>query len=61
MKYLVFDQDGEMLDVLDFESIDTLALYKAENPTYIIKNEDSLLDEDNFIFEDDPFDLFEDD
>ncbi len=44
MSYLVFDQDGEMLDVLDFDSVEKLALFKAENPSYIIKED--LLDDD---------------
>jgi hypothetical protein len=62
MSYLVFDHEGEMLDVLNFDSTEELALFKAENPTYIVKQEDLILEEDDFAFdEDDLSDIIEDD
>ena len=62
MNYIVFDQDGEMLDVLNFDSFDELALFKAENPTFIIKHEDEL-PEDYFeeIEDEDDSDVISDD
>ena len=56
MNYLVFDQGGELLDVLNLNS-DELALFKADNPTYTVKQE--TLVEDDFYFEDED-DLNED-
>jgi hypothetical protein len=54
MNYLVFDQEGELLDVLTFNSNDDLTLFKSTNPTYVIREEeDFIIDEDDFFTEDD--------
>ena len=50
MTYLIFDEDEELLDVLNFESKEELLLYKSKNPTHIVRDEDDLLfieDEDD--------------
>lgn len=62
MNYLVFDQSGELLDILNLNS-EELALFKADNPTYVVKQETIV--EDDFYFEiedeDDLNDNFEED
>ena len=49
--YLVFDKDGELIDVLRLNSEEELNLYKEANPEYSVKVVEEL--EDFFIEEDD--------
>lgn len=59
MNYLILNEDEELLDVLKFDSIKELNDFKAENPTYIIKEEkDLIIDEDDFSYDDDGDDLW---
>jgi hypothetical protein len=62
MNCIVFNQYEEMLDVLNFNSFDELALFKSKNPTFIIKCDDELT-EDYFdeIEDEDDFDVITDD
>lgn len=53
MSYLIFNQEEELLDVLTFDSDEELNLFKFNNPTYIIKNEDELNEEDDLFNIDD--------
>jgi len=55
MVYIILDQDGIMLDVLNFESDEELQLYKSANPNHILKEEDAI----NTI--DDPFNMYDED
>ena len=50
MAYLIFNQEEELLDVLNFTSPEELETYKGANPTHIIREED-----DQIFFEDDLF------
>ncbi len=50
MNYIVFDQEGEMLDILTFNLENDLLLFKAENPLLIVKEE-----EDDFVCNEDDF------
>lgn len=52
MPHLIFNQDDEFLDVLNFESEQELIRYKTENPTHILKEEEDF----TFIEEDDLYD-----
>jgi len=52
--YLVFDKDGELIDVLRFNSEEELNLYKEANPEYSVKVEeleDFFIEEDNDMFD----------
>ena len=55
MDYLVYDEDGELIEVLHFENHKGLDAYRAKNPNnIIIKAEDMLnIDPD----EDEDYDL----
>lgn len=56
MDYLIYDQDGELIDVLNFKTHKDYDAYKAKNPNAIIlKAEDIVFEEDN----DDLYDDYE--
>lgn len=55
MTYLIFDQEEELLDVLNFDSENELILYKSENPTHIVRKEDDLIESDDIFIDDDDF------
>lgn len=53
MIYFIFDENGEMFDVLNFINDENLELFKKNNPTYSLYNENEL---DDFFEEDDEID-----
>lgn len=44
MDYLIYDEDGELIDVLHFENHKSLDSYRAKNPNNIIIKAEDLLD-----------------
>lgn len=55
MDYLIYDEDGELIDVLHFKNHKDLDAYRAKNSSnIIIKAEDMLYIDPN---EDDDYDL----
>jgi hypothetical protein len=60
MEYLIFDFDGELIDVLHFESDKSVAEYKAANLNYVVLSaEDTILNEDGIFVSEDDEDLEE--
>lgn len=55
MAYLIFDEENELLDILNFNSEKELQLYKSENPTHSLCNEDDLIESDDIFIDDDDF------
>lgn len=47
--YLIYDEEGEMFDVLNFNTPEELKTYQQLNPTYSVKMADSALDDSLFI------------
>ena len=54
MFYLVFDKDDELIDVLNFETLEELEKYKQVNPDMIVKEDKDFLflETDDFTEED---------
>jgi len=53
MDYLIYNQEGELLDVLNFETSKELDTYKAQNPLLIIEETDETeVGEDDLFIED---------
>ena len=46
MDYLVYDEDGELIEVLHFENHKSLDAYRAKNPNSIIIKAEDMLDID---------------
>lgn len=64
MSYLIYDQDGELFDVLNFESSKELEIFKKENPKLTVEYTDEyiepifsedLIDDEDYLDEDDLF------
>lgn len=57
MSHLIFDQDGELIDVLNFENTKELKKFREKYPTYVVideseATEDSGFADDEFINDD---------
>lgn len=54
MDYLILDDDGELIDVLNFDSQKAIDKYKSANPTHTVTiAEDMIFEEDNLSMDDD--------
>ena len=51
MDYLIFDTDGDLVDLLNFQSEEEFNKYKLLNPSYSF--EELVIDSDDFSFDDD--------
>ena len=62
MSYLIYDESGELVDVLEFDSPEELESYKQLNPQFVVDSTNTsvepLFEDDEYIEEDD---YFEDD
>lgn len=52
MSYLIYDESGELIDVLEFESVKDLETYKKLNPEFVVNSTDTSIEP---LFEDDDF------
>lgn len=52
MGYLIFDKDGDLIDVLNFENTKELKKFKDRYPTYTVIDESEAKDEKGFIDDD---------
>ena len=52
MTYLIFNAEGEMIDVLVFDSEEELSSFKALNPTFVVE-EEGIEDISSFELDDD--------
>ena len=59
MTYLVFDENNELFDVLEFKTSEEVEKYKEANPTMIVKEDSDFLflETDNLINDDGDDDL----
>lgn len=51
MTYLLFDEQGEFVDALKFETEDELDSFKISNPTITVKAEDDFEEQEDEYFE----------
>lgn len=52
MGYLIFDKDGDLIDVLNFENTKELKKFRERYPTYTVIDESEAKDERGFIDDD---------
>ena len=58
MEYLIFDENGELFDMLTFNDEEALNLFQSANPKYDIQKEsDFIIDEDEVFIEEDDEDF----
>lgn len=50
MDYLIYDEEGEFIDVIQFESQEALASYKQANPFHFLELAEDI--EEHFLIED---------
>jgi len=55
MSYLIYDEDGELVDVLEFNSLKELESYKQHNPQYNVEypniSSEPLFEDEDYIDE----------
>lgn len=52
MGYLIFDKDGDLIDILNFENTKELKKFRERYPTYTVIDESEAKDERGFIDDD---------
>ena len=48
MSHLIFDQDGELIDVLNFENTKELKKFREKYPTYVVIDESEAAEDPGF-------------
>ena len=48
MSHLIFDQDGELIDVLNFENTKELKKFREKYPTYVVIDESEAMEDPGF-------------
>ena len=48
MSHLIFDQDGELIDVLNFENTKELKKFREKYPTYVVIDESEATEDPGF-------------
>ena len=48
MSHLIFDQDGELIDVLNFENTKELKKFREKYPTYVVIDESEATEDPRF-------------
>lgn len=61
MNYLIFDENSELFDVLDFATTDDVLSYKKLNPNHSLQIETDLLSLEDTIFIEDEENFIDDD
>ena len=61
MNYLIFDENSELFDVLDFATIGDVLSYKKLNPNHSLQIETDLLSLEDTIFIEDEENFIDDD
>ena len=56
MTYLMFNDEGEFIDILQIDSLTELNLFNENNPDIILKTENDFNDLDEFFSDDDEID-----
>lgn len=56
MTYLIYNEEGDLIDVMNFETNQERIAYEENNPNHILYESDDELDDDLIDDEDDLFD-----
>lgn len=51
MNYLVYNEDGELIDVFNFDTSEELKIYQQDNPLYTVESTEKM--DEHFLIEED--------